>query len=157
MSREFYDSAVFGELAKLKSMYQADPAILHSVDEYGFTALHGVASEEHIDIAEWLIKQGINPNVKNDDGITPLHLAAYPEMVELLCSLGANIDAQANNGYTPLMNNAVEPDTEEVMEALLELGAKINVKDKKGRTAFDLSNMRGEDEKVKLLKTYGAK
>jgi len=156
MSDEFYNAAVYGDMVKLRSLLGTNPYIIHSKTKWGFTAIHGVASEEHFETAEFLIKQGANPNAKNDDGITPLHLGAYPEMVQLLFRLGADLNVRSNDGSTPLIIQAAEAEGYDVMEALLELGADVNAKDLKGRSALDFARRWDEEDKVELLKEYGA-
>lgn len=49
-------------------------------------------------------------------------------------SAGANINAQDNEGLTPLMRTMGYPDTTELF---IEAGADVSIKDKKGRTALD--------------------
>ena len=52
----------------------------------------------HKEIAELLIANGADVNVKNDFGPTPLHWAAdegHKEIVELLIANGANVNAKS--------------------------------------------------------------
>jgi ankyrin repeat protein len=156
MSDEFYDAAVFGDLQKLSRMVEADPAIVHSRVEFEFTALHGVAGEEQLEAAEYLLDHGADPNARNDEGIAPLHAAAYPEMAELLVRRGADINARSNDGSTPLIVHAAEAERCDVMKTLLELGADVTAKDKWGQSALDIARQREEEDKVVLLQEHGA-
>ncbi|MEP3478719.1 MAG: ankyrin repeat domain-containing protein [Fuerstiella sp.] len=157
MSEDFYDAAVFGDMAKLKSMLAIDPDLVKSMGEYGFTALHGVASEEHYGAATYLIDNGADVNAKNDEGIAPLHLAAWPQMVELLISRGAEIDVRDESGRTPLMVHAEEAEDCDVMEMLLRLGADALAADEDGDTALSIAKERQEPDKIKILESHQRK
>ena len=103
-------------------------------------------------MATLLLDAGADPNAKTADGHTPLHLAAFQDMVELLVGRGAEIDARANDGNTPLLVQAAEAEGIEIMEALLEAGADANARDQHGETAMRIAADREEDDKVKLRK-----
>lgn len=156
MNQEFYDAATFGDMDKVHQMLAADPSLVHSKIEHDFTALHGVAGEEQFEMAEFLLDGGADPLAKNDEGIIPLHLAVYPEMIELFVRRGADINVRANDGRTPLIVQAAEPDSCEVMEALLKLGADSKARDKRGESALDIAKSREEDDKIELLGQYDA-
>ncbi|KGQ06145.1 Ankyrin-3 [Beauveria bassiana D1-5] len=77
-------------------------------------------------------------------GTTALHIAArgqYPEIVRLLATKGANIDAQDISGYTPLMEAAFWGRLENV-QILLDGGANAMLKcihDGRSKTAQELA------------------
>lgn len=72
--------------------------------EFG-SPLHLAVREGHQDIAELLIKNGAEVDVRDHNDYTPLHNAAWNgnlEMVKLLLDAGANITARSYSGSTPL-------------------------------------------------------
>jgi uncharacterized protein len=89
--------------------------------------------------------------------MTPLHLAAYPEMVEILVENGASLDARDSGGGSPLHTAAEHPELIDVMEKLLQLGADVNARDTGGRTPLDVARSREENDKVELLGRYGGR
>jgi ankyrin repeat protein len=52
--------------------------------------------------------------------------------------LGADVDQQGINGYTPL-HSAIQSGNAEVIRLLLAAGADINLRDGNGRTPLDLA------------------
>jgi ankyrin repeat protein len=53
-----------------------------------------------------ILAQGINPDVRDSDGRTPLMLACFlgdKEMAKVLLESGADVNAKDENGRTPLM------------------------------------------------------
>jgi ankyrin repeat protein len=96
----------------------------------GCTALHLAASYAYTDIVKLLLPIMFNPNSKDHDGQTPLHLvarssqpkAAVLAVVEMLVAKGANVNARANDGATPL-REAGEGGYPEVAQLLKQHGA----------------------------------
>jgi len=63
------------------------------------------AAHSFANIIQLLIDHGANVNVKDQNGKTPLHIAAvvpYMEGMQVLIEHGANVNAVDDNGKTPL-------------------------------------------------------
>lgn len=96
-------------------------------------------------------------NAVDDEGRTPLHLAAgsgHNEIVELLLAKGAAINAQKDDGMTPL-HGAVGLKQTEVVKLLLDKGADVNVKINNGMTPLHGAAWDGEKVLAELLLTHG--
>lgn len=154
---KIYESAVLGDFEEVERLLSQDAAAVNAIDEYGFTPLHGVAGEEQFEMAEYLIARGADVKARNDTGLTPLHLAAYPEIVRILAKHGADLEAREDGGGTPLHLASENPESLDVMRELLQLGADVNAKDSSGGTALATALSREEEEKVELLLSFGAK
>lgn len=73
-----------------------------------------------------LLKKGVDPNAKGNDGWSPLMRAAgtgHDAMVALLLERGADPDAKNNHGQTTLNGH------ETVVKLLFENGVNLNAKD----------------------------
>ena len=99
-------------------------------------------------VAYWL-KEGLDPNARDQSGDTPLHYAATdpfpdgPGVVRLLISAGARCDARSNDGDTPLhvaagtgttSNSFNHDEAGETVRLLLNCGANPNRRNNDGNT-----------------------
>lgn len=110
--------------------------------------LFRAVEEDDIEVVKLLIETGVNVNVKNDNGDTPLHIVRNVEIAKLLVKNGADINARNNNGDTPLHKtyrlNLYEGFTQlpsvernEVGSLLIENGADQDAKNNQGRKPGD--------------------
>lgn len=103
-------------------------------------------------------QNGLGVNISNEDGFTPLHVAAlhgHTELVSLLLRHGANICLKTANHATPL-HLACQNSHIQVVKCLLECSAKLNKKDQFGNTPLIISCLKGSCEIAVLLLESGA-
>ncbi|XP_053904528.1 ankyrin repeat domain-containing protein 27 isoform X2 [Malaclemys terrapin pileata] len=96
---------------------------------------------------------GLGVNVTNQDGFTPLHVAAlhgHPELVYLLLKHGANISAKNINHAVPL-HLACQKGHFQVVKCLVDCNAKQNKKDVHGNTPLIYACLNGQHEIAALL------
>lgn len=104
-----------------------------------FAALRG-----RLDLVKKLVERGAKVN---REGWTPLHYACSgPDegVAAWLLEKGADIDARAPNGSTPLMM-AVRYAPIATAELLLTKGANVRLSHQNGNTAFDFATSAGRD------------
>ena len=107
------------------------------------TPLHLAASRGYGRIAGMLIAHGADVNARDATGATALSEAAWTgeaEMVRLLLSKGANAsEANPDTGIDAPLHAAASRGYKEVAKALIEAGARADVKDKSGATPLYLA------------------
>jgi ankyrin repeat protein len=76
------------------------------IHEEGDDILGRFAACGGAEAVRWLLEHGANPNVKSEEGRTPLHLAAErntgTKVIKLLIDHGADLNAKTADGHTPL-------------------------------------------------------
>lgn len=163
------------EIIKLLLSKGAD---LNAQSKQGVTALHIAASQSHLEIVKILLEYGasvadirITPDrdfptasqkkVNNTKVLTeyyksPLLRASEignTEIIKLLLSRGANVNARNIIGRTPLIEAYPY---KEAIEALLDYGADIDAQDRKGWTALMHAIWDRNYESVRLMLSRGA-
>lgn len=110
---------------------------------------------DDIDAAMKFINEGIDINMQDDTGATPLHWAAHQDLYDLVKVLeekGANIYAHDDDGWTPLH----WAKSKKVLEYLISKGADINTRDQYGQTPLHGLAMDGTPELIDYLISCGA-
>ncbi|MCJ8735226.1 hypothetical protein PDJAM_G00244570 [Pangasius djambal] len=147
----------------LMAFSELSPALVRHVvnmtDGNGNTALHYSVSHSNFTIVGLLLDTGVcNVDKQNKAGYTAVMLAALSAVkaeedllvVKKLFSLG-NVNAKASQaGQTALML-AVSHGRQEMVRALLECGASVNIQDDEGSTALMCASEHGRAEIVSLL------
>ena len=81
---------------------------------------------EEIDIIKAFIELGMDANIINRVGITPLFYVQSKETAEILIVHGADVNAKSIQGSTPLFYVK----SKEMAEVLIQAGADVNIKNK---------------------------
>ena len=136
-------AALHGEVAIAQALLAAGADVNAKNSAGPFTPgdMWGViSSSNHQDPVSLLTVHGVNQeDMKN--GYTSLDLAAfsvrYKPMVELLVSKGADVNAQASSGATPLFWAVMRQQKDEV-QYLVDHGANVNATTAYGDTILDM-------------------
>ena len=105
----------------------------------GDTGLHVVTLRRDALWVRFLLQRGANPNIRNNEGVTPLQLATrmgFLEGVEELLKKGASVNVADDQGETPLIA-AVHQRSVPLIRQLLGEGADPDRNDNSGRSARD--------------------
>ncbi|OJW66760.1 MAG: hypothetical protein BGO68_00280 [Candidatus Amoebophilus sp. 36-38] len=112
---------------------------------YGFTPLHRAVLLRNVTLFKLLLTQAdFNVNLKDNDGNTPLHLAAMrgcSDMFNVLLSCGAraNINDKNCNGSTVLHLSVSDNRAEMVKRLLEDPTINVNLQDNEGDTPLHLA------------------
>jgi ankyrin repeat protein len=92
------------------------------------TPLHLACQRGDVPLVELLIERGANVDAKaGSTGETALHLsAAFPEVVRILISSGADLEDRDAAGLTPLHHAAIASSPLAACRVLLEAGCRVN-------------------------------
>ncbi|XP_003424352.1 ankyrin-3-like [Nasonia vitripennis] len=146
------------KLVKLLLQYGAD---VTAKGAKSFNLLHqlAIASREHVDLAKFLIGQGVSVfDIDDEYQCQPIHLAAFQgkyDLVKLFLDLGVDVNVTAAEGIFPLWL-AAESNATDVLIILLQNRADYEKKTANGRTALHKACRAHHAESIKLFLSIGA-
>ncbi|MCU7494055.1 MAG: ankyrin repeat domain-containing protein [Ignavibacteria bacterium] len=118
--QEFIYAAMEGKEGKLEDMLKEGGIDMNAIDPtFGMAALHWAIIAEEDDAVEFLLENKANPDIRDDEGYTPLHRAVMmksEDMVKLLKKYHADVNAKGPNGTAIEMAKALDED--DLVEAL---------------------------------------
>ena len=131
---------------------------IKNVDNQGRNILHYLTTTNKVSklAIETVINEGMNPDIKDNCGLTPLHLCVIPSIfvhpdeleddeedktdisniLTCLVHYGASVNAVDKNGLTPLHYSLRYELKQEIIGTLLKLGADTNLRTMTGETAL---------------------
>jgi len=147
-ARRFFGSALLLVLlwARLDAADPPGAALLDAVKQGNRTAVQA------------LIKQRVNVNAADVDGMTALHWAAKADDLQtasLLIAARANVNATSRYGVAPLWLAALNG-SPRMVEALLKAGADAKARFGEGQTVLMTAARTGNPDVVRALLGYGA-
>jgi len=127
----------------------------NALDEDGATALIYAARTGKAEAITVLLQAGANVDVADSRGRTPLMYASengFAACTDRLLAGKANVNAQDKTGATALTLAARHSGSVAVVQSLVHAGAKTDLKEAGGASAFILAEQRGFHEASKALK-----
>jgi len=115
-----FEACEAGDVASVRRLLQVDRALPNAREAGGITPLHSAATEGRVEVVELLLSAGANVNATNQWNVTPIYLAA---------ALGHK----------------------EVCSLLLARGANVRIADHKGETPLQAARRNGHQDVIDLL------
>lgn len=165
LEQEFTKEVENNNIEKVSKLLESNKEFnIDFQDDRGNTMLHIVKSPE---MAELLLKNGINTSIQNNDGMTAfgkfferIYIINMERICDSLLKNGIDINAAAYYDEAPvtkIANNSATLTTNiEQMSYLLKNKADINIKNSQGYTPLMLSVMKNNIDMARLLLDSGA-
>jgi ankyrin repeat protein len=138
-----------GDLDALKNLASVDG--IGALDRSGNALLHFAAvrddmlslevspiiARKRTEVIRYLAARGVGVDTRNELGQTALHVngSGLPEVTSTLIALGADVNAQDDDGNTPLMTNK----SLRAVQLLLKAGANPLITNRRGQSALDVA------------------
>ena len=143
----------------IKSLEAAPNDVNKSIQKLAWTPLHRSVICGHLNITEYLLLSGADPNLKTKTGDTALHTAVdsnRPDLIQTLIKFGADPNIQQDDGETPLHVASFKGNAE-IVSLLLENKADPNIQNTvMGKTALHYAVDYNYADIIRLLLKSGA-
>lgn len=125
----------------------------------GSIVCHVLAEWNQYNTLKWLVKRGLDVNVRDCNGRTGLHWAAEKgsvESAEVLLESGADVNVVDGDDMTPLIIACMDGEYK-IVSALLRYAADVNCRDSEGLTPLYHAKAKQRKNIQRLLMVNGAK
>ena len=151
-------AAAHNRLELIQPLVTAGAVVDQQEKPGGNTALFYAAQLDNTDIVQMLLEEGADPDLQDENGWSPLHVAAqygYLSTTRALLNGAADVNLPDNKGMTPLMLTLARGD-ERTYTILLANGADPNYQDNDGNTALHHAVQANLVDAIPLLLKAGA-
>jgi ankyrin repeat protein len=155
-AENLFEAIRANDLNKLRELVAA-PGAANLEDKLQWRPLHYAAIYGSVDAVAILLDAGADPDVRNQQGATPLIYAAWNfDRTRLLVQKGAKVEVASKSGVTPLMVASRTHGNIATLRYLLERGANVNTVDERGEDALIRAAGAGDMDMLQALLAKGA-
>jgi uncharacterized protein len=152
-----FEAAALGDVARLRTLIDADPGLPTAYSGDGFTALHFAAFFGSAEATSLLLARGAQVDALGRGWMTGTALHSgisrrEAEIARLLLEAGASPDVRQSAGWTPLHAAAANGDLRSV-ELLLDAGADPTATNDEGRSVADLADESGDEATIARIRS----
>jgi ankyrin repeat protein len=139
-----FEAAAFGRIGRLEELLAAEPELVRSWSEDGFTPLHLACFAGGAEATRLLVERGADLEALSTASfakVRPLATAAFArdhESARVLLEAGADPNGAGEGGFRPL-HTAAQNGDDELVRLLLQHGADPGATASDGRTPADLA------------------
>jgi uncharacterized protein len=156
-------AAKFGAVSDVEKILNRDITAINMQDDEGMTPVACAVVQDQIDVVQFLLDNGADPNIPNKNGLTPLeHACGHDKtngmiLAKMLLAKGALVNpTNYNKLLTTPLDWAVTSDNTDLVKLLLNAGADAKASDDNGDTALYTAASRGDLEIAEMLIAQGA-
>lgn len=156
--RDFHDIKVTDKqdcTADFEAAEESSKGWIDTLNEFVLARPEHTSIDPYMSIVNILLKNGANIEAKDNDGRTPLLVAAREgcrRMMMVLLENGANVEATGPFNRTPLFV-ASATGRSKLVRVLAERGAKLDVVDTFGNTPVTVASAKGHEDIVTWLQS----
>jgi ankyrin repeat protein len=144
---DIFEASALGDCTRIEPLLRQDAMLVHATSADGWAPLHLAAAFGGPQATALLLAHGAHVHRFSHNPMhnQPLHaciaLGRDPETVRILIAQGADVNMEQAGGYTPL-HQAAAAGLEELIQLLLEAGAKQDMRCHQGKTPADYARER---------------
>ena len=151
--QDIYTAISDGNLQQVQQLLSENPELLNAQNRSGQTPLWKAAEKGNLGMVQFLLKQGADPAIGDNEHTLPFHMAAVTgniELFDVFHNKGFDINILDDNHITPLFY-AIQGRHPEMVKHILDLKGSVKIRSANGFTPMLYAAIFGPAETMQLL------